>query len=186
MRSFGFSLARDVAVTADGRAALLEAYFARRADLLRFFTLRLRSAAAAEDLVQDIYVRIAGSAVEGEVRNPASYLYRLGSNLMLDRLRGERRSAARDAAWRQSHRSFAREAEVAEEPDPVNALAARQRLAAVLEVIGSLSPQTQRVFRMHKLEGLSHAEVAKALGISRSAVEKHMIAALKRLAERLP
>jgi RNA polymerase sigma-70 factor (ECF subfamily) len=175
-----------LALTADARAAVLEAYFARRADLVRFFTLRLGSPAAAEDLVQDIYVRIASSEFRGEVRNPASFLYRLGSNLMLDRLRGERRSAARDTAWRDSHRSFAQGAEIAEEPDPVDALAARQRLAAVLEVIRSLSPQTQRVFRMHKLEGMSHAEVAQALGISRSAVEKHMIAALKRLAERLP
>jgi RNA polymerase sigma-70 factor (ECF subfamily) len=173
-------------VARQGGSVLLDAYFERRADLLRFFTLRLRSAAAAEDLVQDIYVRIASSEPEAEVRNPVSYLYRLGSNLMLDRLRGERRAAARDAAWRQSHRSFSGGAEMAEEPDPVEALAARQRLAAVLEVVTSLGPQTQRVFRMHKLEGMSHTEVAQALGISRSAVEKHMIAALRRLAERLP
>ena len=42
----------------EGRSALIEHYLERRADLIRFFTLRLRSAAAAEDLVQDIYIRL--------------------------------------------------------------------------------------------------------------------------------
>ena len=168
-----------------GSSALVDLYFARRAELLRFFTLRLRSAAAAEDLVQDIYLRLATLEDSAEVRNPVSYLYRLGSNLMLDRLRGERRAAARDAAWRQTHRSVLGETEVAEEPAADRTLAARERLAAVVEALSALGPQTQRVFRMHKFEGLSHSEVAAALGISRSAVEKHMIAALKHLAETL-
>jgi RNA polymerase sigma-70 factor (ECF subfamily) len=39
---------------------------------------------------------------------------------------------------------------------------------------------------MHKFEGLSHPEVAAQLGISRSAVEKHMMAALKHLLASLP
>jgi len=169
----------------DARAALLAAYLERRDDLLRFFTLRLRSAAAAEDLVQDIYVRIAAVGDDVEVRNAAAYLYRLGSNLMLDRIRGERRAAARDHDWREGHRTVRGGEEVAEEPAADDAVAARQRLAAIVAILGELPAQTQRVFRMHKFEGLSHAEVAAALGISKSAVEKHCMAVLKRLAERL-
>lgn len=169
-----------------GGSPLIQAYFERRADLLRFFTLRLKSAAAADDLVQDIYVRLASAAPGAEVQSPVSYLYRLGSNLMLDRIRAESRAARRDAAWRESERTVVGGREVSEEPDAAEALASRQRLAAVVAAVRTLGPQTQRVFRMHKLEGMSHAEVAKALGISRSAVEKHMIAALKRLAELLP
>jgi RNA polymerase sigma factor (sigma-70 family) len=169
----------------DARAALLAAYLERRADLVRFFTLRLRSPAAAEDLVQDIYLRIAAIGRDVEVRNAAAYLYRLGSNLMLDRIRGERRAAARDHDWREDHRTVRGGEEVAEEPAADDAVAARQRLAAIVAILGELPAQTQRVFRMHKFEGLSHAEVAAALGISKSAVEKHCMAVLKRLAERL-
>ncbi len=169
----------------DTRSALLAAYLERRDDLLRFFTLRLRSAAAAEDLVQDIYIRIAAADRSMEVRNPAGYLYRLGSNLMLDRIRGERRTAARDHDWRATHRTIVGAEEVAEEPRADDAVSARQRLNAIVDVLRELPEQTQRVFRMHKFDGLSHAEVAQALGISRSGVEKHCMAALKRLAERL-
>jgi len=160
----------------------MAAYLERRADLVRFFTLRLNSAAAAEDLVQDIYLRIAAADPRTAVKNPVGYLYRLGSNLMLDRLRGERRSAARDAAWRESQRTMLDGEELAEEPAADEALASRQRLAAIVAALNELPEQTRRIFRLHKFEGLSHPEVAARLGISRSAVEKHMMAALKHLA----
>lgn len=167
-------------------SALVETYLERRADLVRFFTARLKSAAAGEDLVQDMFLRISSIDAPTDVQNPAGYLYRLGSNLMLDRLRGERRSSVREAAWRDSHRSVVGADEIADEPAADDAVAARQRLALVVEALKALNPQTQRVFRMHKFEGMSHPEVAKALGISRSSVEKHVMAALKHLLARLP
>jgi RNA polymerase sigma factor (sigma-70 family) len=170
----------------DGRSPLIGLYLERRADLVRFFTVRLRSAAAAEDLVQDIYVRLSGIDEPVELQNPMAYLYRLGSNLMLDRLRGERRTAHRDGAWLDSQTTRIGIHEVSSEPDAETAVAARQRLAQLTEALKDLGPQTQRVFRMHKFEGLSHPEVAAQLGISRSAVEKHMMAALKHLLARLP
>ena len=168
-----------------GRSSLIEAYLQRRPDLQRFFALRLGSASAAEDLVQDIYLRLKGVDADAQIDNPVGYLYRLGSNLMIERLRGERRAVARDAAWREAHHLIQSGEDVADEVGAEDVVAARQRLAAVVQVVGELPPQTQRVFRLHKLEGLSHAEVAARLGISRSAVEKHMITVLRRLAERL-
>lgn len=168
-----------------GRSALIAVYLERRADLVRFFTVRLRSPSAAEDLVQEIYVRLAGAKAPVDLQNPAAYLYRLGSNLMLDRLRGQRRTALRDAAWLDSQTTRMGGQEVSSEPSAEAALAARQRLARIAEAMEELSPQTQRVFRMHKFDGLSHSEVGAAIGISRSAVEKHMMAALKHLAVKL-
>jgi RNA polymerase sigma-70 factor (ECF subfamily) len=170
----------------DGRSALIGLYLERRTDLVRFFTVRLRSAAAAEDLVQDIYVRLSGMDQSAQIQNPMAYLYRLGSNLMLDKLRGERRAAHRDGAWLDSQTTRVGIHEISAEPSAETALAARQRLGLLTQALTELGPQTQRVFRMHKFEGLSHPQVAAELGISRSAVEKHMMAALKHLAARLP
>lgn len=170
----------------EGDSPLIRLYLERRADLVRFFTVRLRSVSAAEDLVQDIYVRLRALDRPPEIQNPTAYLYRVGTNLMLDRLRGERRSAHREGAWLDSQTTRVGSEEIAPEPGAEAAMAARQRLRMLIEAIEELSPQTQRIFRMHKFEGLSHPEVAAVLGISRSAVEKHMMTALKHLLARLP
>jgi RNA polymerase sigma-70 factor (ECF subfamily) len=169
----------------EGGQSLLETYLARRPDLVRFFTQRLRSAAAAEDLVQDIYLRLAAQDGAVVIHNPVGYLYRLGSNLMLDRLRGERRAAVREGAWLDSNSTRVGAEEIAEGPSAEQAIAARQRLEVVVAALKELPEQTQRVFRMHKFDGMSHPEVAAAMGISRSSVEKHVMAALKLLAARM-
>lgn len=175
----------STATMTDARSVLMAAYLERRADLVRFFALRLRSQSAAEDLVQDIYLRLDRIAPDADVRNPAAYLYRLGSNLMLDRLRGEQRAAARDQEWRETHHVAVGVDDVADAPAADDVVAARQRLASIVAILQTMPATTQTVFRLHKFDGLSHAEVAQKLGISRSAVEKHCMAVLRRLAEAL-
>ncbi len=158
----------------------MAAYLLKRQDLLRYFTLRLKSQAAAEDVVQDIYVRLATAAIE-PVENPAAYLYRLGTNLMLDRLKQRRRAEARDEAWHQSAFVRVGETPTADDPPADEVVASRQRLRQLLAALDQLPPQRRRAFVLHKLEGHSHAETAAAMGVSRSAVEKHIIAALQQL-----
>ncbi len=101
---------------------------------------------------------------------------------MIDRARSRRRSQDRDDAYYRAFRVEARGGDVVDGPDPDAAIDARRALKRVMKAVGGLPPQCRRVFLMHKIDGLSYAEVAEKLGISRSAVEKHMIAALKRLA----
>ena len=158
---------------------------ARRANLVRFFAARTGSAAAAEDLVQELYLKIAGRGGAVEPEAPAALLYRMALNLMLDRARGEARSLARDADWNLAHRTVIGDAEVADEPLPDEAAAARQRLRQLIEAVADLPPQMRRAFTLHKLEGLSHAETARAMGLSVKSVEKHVAAALKALTGRL-
>jgi len=47
--------------------------------------------------------------------------------------------------------------------------------------IRALPPRSRTVLVLHKYEGLSSAEVAAKLGISRNTVMAHMFTALKRL-----
>jgi RNA polymerase sigma-70 factor (ECF subfamily) len=163
---------------------LVGAYLRKRQDLVRYFTLRLGSAAAAEDLVQEIYLRIA-QAPPVELASPEAWLYRVGSNLMLDRIKQQRRAAARDEAWQDSRYVRVGGEETTNDPPAEEALDARRRLSAILHAVEALPPQRQRAFRLHKLDGLSHAETAQAMGVSRSAVEKHISAALRLIASRL-
>lgn len=165
----------------DGAPSLLvSVYLAKREDLKRYFTARLGSPEAAEDLVQDIYFKLRTAPAE-EVRSPAAFLYRLGSNLMLDKLKQQRRASIRDGAWRASRTQSIGADDIADEPSADQALEARQRLERIVVALQDLSPACRRAFTLHKLQGLSHAETAAAMGVSRSAVEKHIIAAMQQL-----
>jgi RNA polymerase sigma factor (sigma-70 family) len=164
---------------------LLAEYLLRRTNLVRFLAARAGSQAAAEDLAQELYLRLTARDRTAEVGNPQALLYRMAINLMLDRARGEARSAARDGAWRQLSRSEVGGVDVADEPPADEAAASAQRLRQLVAAVGELAPQMGRAFRLHKLEGLSHAETARAMGLSVKAVEKHVSAALKALTAKL-
>lgn len=167
-------------------SSLLAIYVAKRSDLVRFFTTRTASAAEAEDIVQEIYLKLA--RVEPEtVGNPTAYIYRLGTNVMLDRARSRRRATARDGEYLNTSTTTITGIEPeAETPSPEAVMEGRQKLASLLRAVRELPAQCQRVFVMHKLQDKSYGEIAAELGISKSAVEKHMMTALKRLGDHRP
>ncbi|NWM55037.1 RNA polymerase sigma factor, partial [Escherichia coli] len=69
-----------------------------RGELLRFLVARTGNPAEAEDLLQELWLRIR-DATPGPVANGRAYLYRAAQNLVLDRLREARRREARDKDW---------------------------------------------------------------------------------------
>lgn len=164
---------------------LLAAYLERRERLVRFLAPRAGSLPAAEDLAQELYLKLAQRDAATEIGNPTAMLYRMALNLMFDRARGEVRAAVRDAAWRQVSRSEVGGEEIADDPPADEAVASSQRLRQLVAAVAQLPPQMGRAFRLHKLEGLSHADTARAMGLSVKAVEKHVSAALKSLTARL-
>ncbi len=164
---------------------LLALYLERRANLVRFLAARAGSLAAAEDLAQELYLKVVSRGPNTDVSNPLALLYKMALNLMLDRARGETRSAARDTAWRQVERTEVGGIAIADEPPADEAAASAQRLRQLVAAVAELPPQAGRAFRLHKLDGLSHAETARVMGLSVKAVEKHVSAALKALTARL-
>jgi RNA polymerase sigma-70 factor (ECF subfamily) len=161
---------------------------ARRPALVRHFSGKIGSAELAEDITQDIATRIMEMTEQTltDVTNPVAFIYRVGANLMLDRAKSRQRSAARDHDWSRLQTARSRPEPVADLPAADDVAHARQRLLQVLSVVETLRPQCRRAFRLHKLEGLLHAEVAAHLGISRSAVEKHISHALRTIMRELP
>ena len=147
----------------------------------RFFQARLGPAADVEDLVQELYLKVQAVPVTEDILNPPAYLYRLAQNLMLDRLRVQRRAESRDAEWRRNNQASIGVLDIVDAPDAESTVIARQRLRKLVEALESLAPATQRAFRLHKFDGLSQAETAERMKISRSAVEKHIALALKHL-----
>lgn len=172
-------------LTAPAAHDLIAAYFEQREPLGRFFRARLGAQADVEDLLQDLYLKVSAMEPDREVREPRAYLYRLASNLMMDRWRSGRRAAVRDGAWRLATHSAGATEDVDDAPSAEAVVAGRQRLALLTRALSDLPDKTSAIFRLHKFEGLSYAEVAARLGISRSSVEKHMMDALRHLAAKV-
>jgi len=177
----------DMLIDAKAPTKLMDTYVSQHNNLRRFFTMRLGSREAAEDIVQDIAIRVRelDPNTAMQIQNHGAFIYRMGCNIMLDRLKQQRRACARDRAWTRTQLVEHNGVSVADTPDPDAAIAARQRITRILAILENLSPQCGRAFRLHKFDGLSHSQVADTMGITRSAVEKHVSKALKVLLREL-
>jgi RNA polymerase sigma-70 factor (ECF subfamily) len=162
-----------------GLAALVSAH---RADLRAFLTARCGDPAEAEDLLQELWLKVA-NVPSGPIGNGRAYLFRAANNLVLDRLRARRRAMRRDRAWLEDGTRGA--AGVADRPDPApradEAMIRAEEAAVVRRAIAELPSAARRALELHRLEGHGQAEVAQIMGISRSGVEKHLATALRHL-----
>jgi RNA polymerase sigma-70 factor (ECF subfamily) len=165
-----------------GDGAAFDALFRRwAAPLLRYLERMLRDTAAAEELVQEAFLRVHGA--RGRYTPQArfsTWLYRIATNLALNELRRPRR--------REPHASL--DGETAAElpgsdPAPEGALDAR-RLAVRVEAELARLPERQRAaLCLTAVEGLSYAEVAATLEITETAVKALVHRARATLAERI-
>lgn len=182
--AIGYRMAQTAAVTVTALSApLLDAYLRRREDLRRLLAARA-GAGEAEDLVQDLYLKVVALENQEAILDPDAFLFRLAYNLAADRRRGAQRRVARDDRWRQETTTLVAGVPVADAPAADVVAAARQEVSRMLAVVDGLPPRAREVFRLHKLDGLTYAEVAQRLRISVSAVEQHMHRALSELVRR--
>ncbi len=168
-----------------GDSPLVQAFFERRENLLLFLAARTRCMATAEDLLQDLYLKLLATEAGAEVRAPAALLYRMAANLLIDNVRSAQRSSRRNAQWRLEGRASLGREEIVEEPAADEVIIAKERARQLAEAVAALPPQMSRAFRLHKLEGLSQAQTADAMGVSVKTVEHHIQAAMKHLTQRL-
>lgn len=129
----------------------------------------LKNPAQAEEITQDIFLNIWNlRASLPQIDNFHAYLLRAARNRTI--------SAFRKKMTEDSASEFG-------ELDsgystPSESLEYRELSATILTAIDQLPPRRKEVFRMSRIEGKSHEEIAEALSISRSAVNQHIIEAL--------
>ncbi|CAN7342977.1 RNA polymerase sigma factor [Brevundimonas sp. LjRoot202] len=159
----------------DGLAEIT-ARFAR--PLRSFFRKRTRNEQEADDLVQEVFCRLAAREQPGAMDNAEAYIFQMAANLLRDRAR---RYATRTAADRAME---AGGASSFEEISPERVLLGKQRLALLERVLGELPERTRVIFLLHRFEELKYAEIAGRLEISVSSVEKHMMEAMRQIKTR--
>jgi RNA polymerase sigma-70 factor (ECF subfamily) len=152
---------------ASGLSAVL---IANRGPLLRF--LRARGAGDdAEDVLQELWLKVERLVAEGPIADPRAYLFRMADNLMHDRVRASIRRTQREKSWSETGYDPAGQDET---PSAERALAARQRLRQVERALATLGERSQAIFRRFRIDGVTQSRIAQDEGISLSAVEKHL------------
>lgn len=173
--SQGAPVAEDDPLPPDDRVASPQTidtlYRAHRPVLLRL-ARRLASPDRAQDIVQRLFVRIAGRGPHhlAEMRAPDAYLRQATFNLLRD--------DARAASRRSAHLHLCDMAVDLYATDQIAALEARDMLNRLEAVLLRLQPRTREIFLAHRLDGYSYAEIAARTGLSVKTVEKHMSRAI--------
>lgn len=128
----------------------------------------IKNAPRAEEITQDIFMKIWKHREElPSVVNFRGYLHVITRNTTISALREKIRTGV----------------ESKDELDtgslnPAGSLELRELAETLQQGIALLPPRRKQVFMLSRIEGLSYEEIAGRLGISKSAVNQHIVEAL--------
>jgi RNA polymerase sigma-70 factor (ECF subfamily) len=154
--------------TVDVLGELHTQYCAR---LKRYFRNYRLSPADAEDMTQEVFVRLASLDSCVMLRRPQAFIFTLARNLLRDRAR------------RLHIRAGARSVEIdhldlcCTQPTPEEHLELEQELAQAERMLATLKPSARLAFVMHRVHGETYSAIASRLKVSVSMVEKHIMSA---------
>jgi RNA polymerase sigma-70 factor (ECF subfamily) len=129
----------------------------------------VKSAQEAEELTQDIFLKIWNSRSQiGQVENFENWLFIISRNTIVSAVRRKLSSPA-----------FVEHQDLEENSlRPDRWSEHREHYQVLLNGIGLLPEKRQQVFRMSRLEGLSHEQIAERLGIHKDTVAQYIVKAV--------
>lgn len=145
--------------------------------LLRFSDRLLGDRTAAEEVTQEVFVKVITRAHQYDGRaEVASWLFAIAANACRDRRRKERRAAVipLEAVAEPAHKGEGIESR----------LLSRERKAAVRQALSELSEEQREALVLARYHGLPYSEIASVLGISVGAVKTRIFRAVETLKTR--
>jgi RNA polymerase sigma-70 factor (ECF subfamily) len=149
------------------------------ASLLHFFRRRIRDASEAEDLVQEVFVRLVKRGNIAALHDLRGYLFETAASVLTDRAR-KRRSHRSD-----QHEPFDPAVHGNEDFSSDHVLIGEETLTRASRALLELPERARTIFVLRRLEGLRYQDIARRLGISLSLVEKEMARAVAYLTQRM-
>ncbi len=138
----------------------------------------LKSTWKAQDVVQEVFYKIWQRREKiTEVRDLKAYLVVMARNEIF--------SALKSPAHAQISVEKIPDMLTDNSPGPDLTLTLKHAEASILEAVQNLPPRQQQIFRLTRMEGLSHEEIAQRLGVSKETVSNHATRALLNLRKTL-
>jgi RNA polymerase sigma factor (sigma-70 family) len=145
------------------------------APLSSYFRKRTRNPAEAQDLVQQVFLRLAQYQQLNSLRDRDAYIFQTAANTLKDHYR---RQAVRERLSSEPSGFFA----PADSDFPADrVLQGQEDIARLVGALRNLPERTRDILMLRCFEGLKHSEIARLHGISTRAVEKHVTKALAHL-----
>ena len=139
--------------------------------LERIVSYRTGSRQVAQDLTQDIYFRVLNLANEFPTYDDArNYLIRVAINASTDFVRTEKRRQQLLNGTFELFENYM--------PSPEENLYYGQQVTEIDNALSALPEKCRKVLYMSRVEGMTHAEIADKLGVSRSLIEKYAVKAV--------
>jgi RNA polymerase sigma-70 factor (ECF subfamily) len=135
-------------------------------DLKRYLSQRVGNRAEAEDLAQEIYLRLLRVERKDLIRSPQALLFRIASNAVY-----EWRLLARN---RLPHSPTELEALETIDDEPAADIWRAELALALSAALERLSPNCRAAVLLHRREQLTYSEVGLQLGISVAMVKKYL------------
>ncbi|WP_432443525.1 RNA polymerase sigma factor [Pseudomonas batumici] len=154
-----------------GRAHFLQVFLSQRSQMEALVSRRVGCRATAADLVQDLFLRFWRRPLV-QVEELSTYLLRCAGNIAIDHLRSEGVRVRVNEGWLPEQQDN-------QGCEPEAALEAGNDLRHVEAALRSLPERTRQIFLLNRIHGRKYTEIAKVMGLSKSAVEKHMMRALE-------
>lgn len=132
-----------------------------------------------DDLIQEAYARMAALDSVEHIEKPDGYFFQIVRNLLGEQIRRSRIVRIEAATEIESLSIYS------DEPSPERAVAARQELARVKELIERLPERCRRIFELRKIHGVPQREIARLLGVTESTVENDGVKGLRLIMQAL-
>jgi RNA polymerase sigma factor (sigma-70 family) len=150
-----------------------------REPLIQYFTRRVSHPEDAEELAQEVFLRLVRRTNLDAVGNIEGFVFVTAGNLLKDYYRHRSRHGGSKVT------SLANLQLKSNDPNPGKIIEDRDEVGVLLRVIEELPPKCRAIFVLYRFEDVPHAEIARRMGITVSMVEKHIAAALLALRKKL-
>jgi RNA polymerase sigma factor (sigma-70 family) len=152
--------------------------------LMTFFLRRIKDRSLAEDLTQDVLLKVVRASERGQIERADSYVFKVAINLLRDHRRRAQRMGPAIFLRIEEDPDGQLESQLVEAISPERVLLSEDSLADVLRCLEELGELTRNIFILFRLENMKQKDIAALYGIGQSTVEKHVVKAVLHLANR--